>query len=216
VRRHLFLSLVLILANLFARSAAGSSLIPEERGVGSKDAPVVIEVFSDFQCHGCAAFYLQTLTRVIEDYSNKGKVYIIHREYPVPVPSHRHARDAARWALACATIGQYERAAAALFRDQLVWGESGDVESTIASVLSPAELARVKQVMKDNGEEIEAALAHDMSIGRSFPVHGTPSFRIVVRGNEVFADHDEPGTDSYNKLDSYPSLKSFLDEQLRK
>jgi protein-disulfide isomerase len=216
VLRRSFLWLVVVLASPCARDSAALSPIPDERGVGSKGAPIVIEVFSDFQCHGCAEFYLQTLAHVIEDYCNKGLVYLIHREYPLPIPSHRYALDAARWALACASIGEYERAAAALFRNQSTWGESGDIESTIASVLAPGELARVKQVLKDHGGEIEAALAHDMSIGRSFPVHGIPSFRIVVRGNEVFADHDEPGTDSYNKLDNYPSLKRYLDEQLGK
>jgi protein-disulfide isomerase len=213
-RRSLWL--VIVLAGLFAGGASASSLIPEERGAGSKEAPIVIEVFSDFQCQGCAAFYLQTLTRVIEDYCNKGTVYLIHHEYPLSIPSHRYARDAARWALACAAIGKYEPAAAALFRNQSTWGGSGDIESTIASVLTPEELARVKQIMKDNGEEIDTALAQDISMGHLFPVHGTPSFRIVVRGKEVFADHDEPGTDSYNKLDSYPSLKRFLDEKLEK
>jgi protein-disulfide isomerase len=214
VRRHFSLWLIVVLASLFARVAASFS-IPDERGAGNKGAPIVIEVFGDFQCHGCAEFYLQTLTHVIEDYSNKGKVYLIHREYPLALPSHRYARDAARWALACAAIGQYERAAAALFRDQSTWGEGGDIEATIASVLTPAELASVKQAMKDNGEEIEAALAHDMSIGRSFPVHGLPSFRIVVRGSEVFADHDEPAKGLPN-LKTYLSLKRYLDEQLGK
>ena len=216
VRRQFRLGLIVVLASLFGRDAAASISIPEERGAGSKDAPIVIEVFSDFQCHGCAEFYLQTLQRVIEDYSNTGKVYLIHREYPLAIPSHRYARDAARWALACAAIGQYERAAAALFHDQSTWGVSGNIEATMASVLTPAELASVKQCMKDNGAEIEAALARDLSIGRSFPVHGTPSFRIVVRGSEVFADHDEPGKASHNLLKSYASLKQYLDEQLAK
>ena len=173
-------------------------------------------MFSDFQCRGCAELYLQNLTRVIEDYCKKGKVYLIHREYPLAIPSHRYARDAARWALACAAIGQYERAAAALFHDQSTSGENGDIEATIASVLAPAELASVKQVLKDNGSEIETALAHDISIGRSFPIHGTPSYRILVRGSEVFADLDEPEKASHNLLRSYPSLKRYLDEQLAK
>ena len=150
---------------------------------------------------------------MIEDYGNTGKVYLIHREYPLAVPSHRYSHEAARWALACAVIGQYERAAAALFRDQLIWGESGDIEATIASVLTPAELASVKQATKGNSAEIEAALAQDISIGRSFPVHGLPSFRIVVRGSEVFADHDEPKKALPN-LKNYPTLKPYLDERL--
>ena len=80
-----------------------------------------------FQCRGCAEFYLQTLKRVIEDYGSQGKVYVIHREYPLAVPSHRYSHDAARWALACASIGQYDRAAESLFRNQAVWGESGSL-----------------------------------------------------------------------------------------
>ena len=214
MRKHFPLWLLVVFASLFAREAAASS-IPGERGVGSKDAPIVIEVFTDFQCRGCAEFYLQTLTRVIGDYSKKGTVYLIHREYPLAIPSHRYARDAARWALACAAIGQYERAAAALFHDQSTWGESGAIEATIASVLTPAELASVKQAMKDHTDDIEAALAHDESIGRSFPVHGLPSFRIVVRGSEVFADHDEPEKALPN-LKTYSSLRRYLDEQLAK
>lgn len=216
MRKHSLLLVVGILLTLFGRDAAASSSIPDERGVGSKQAPIVIEFFSDFQCQGCAEFYLQTLTRVIEDYSRTGKVYLIHREYPLAIPSHRYSRDAARWALACAAVGQYERAAAALFRDQSIWGETGKIEATIASALTPSELASVKQALKDNDGEIEGALEHDMSIGRSFPVHGTPSYRIVVRGKEVFADHDEPQKPEHNLLRSYPDLKRFLDEQLSK
>ena len=102
-----------------------------------------------------------------------------------------------------------------MFKDQLNWGESGDIEAAIRSVLTLAELASVKAAMKDHREEIEAALEHDISAGRSFPVHGIPSFRIVVRGREVFADHDEPDKGLPN-LKSYPSLKRYLDEQLGK
>lgn len=153
---------------------------------------------------------------MIDEYSNNGKVRLIHHEHPLAIPSHRYAHEADRWALACAAIGQYERAATALFRDQSAWGESGDIEGTLASVLTPADLASVKQTLKDNVGEIEAALAQDMSIGSSFPVRGTPSYRIVVRGSEVFAEHDEPEKATHNLLRSYPSLKRYLDEQLAK
>jgi hypothetical protein len=92
-----------------------------------------------------------------------------------------------------------------LLGDQSTWGKSGDIEPTVALVLTSAELAHVKQV-KDNLEKIEAALTHDMSIGRSLPLHG----RIVVRGNEVFAHREEPEKVSYKHL----SLKRYPDEKL--
>jgi protein-disulfide isomerase len=199
----------------WARQSAPFS-IPDERGTGRKDAPIMIEVFSDFQCTGCGELYLQTLANVIEEYCKLGKVYLLHREYPLSI--HRYAREAARWALACAGVGRYEEASAALFRDQAIWEKSGDIESTIASTLSPTELATVKQALKNEGDKIDAALDRDLSIGRAFPVHGTPSFRILLYGTEIFADHDEPEkilpTDP--KLKSYAALKRYLDEKLSK
>jgi len=192
--------------------------VPGERTVGRKDAPITIEVFSDFQCAGCADFHLQTLARVREEYSATGKVYWIHREYPVPIPSHRYSREAARWALASAAVGKYEAVADALFRDHANWGTSGNIEATVSRVLTGEQFARVKQVRQDDAEEIDAALAQDIALGHSFPVYGTPSFRILVRGTEVFADHDEPEklTPTTPRLKSYENLKRYLDEQLAK
>lgn len=214
-RAGLIIVILVFQVQAWARQSPPFS-IPDERGIGQKDASIVIEVFSDFQCTGCGEFYLQTLAKVIEEYSKPGKVYLLHREYPLPI--HRYAREAARWALACAGVGQYEKASAALFRDQATWGKSGDIEATIASTLTSTELTAVKQAMKDAGDKIDAALERDLSVGRAFPVHGTPSFRILLHGTEIFADHDEPEkilpTDP--KLKNYSALKRYLDEKLSK
>jgi len=192
--------------------------VPLERAVGRKDAPITIEVFSDFQCAGCADFHLQTLARIRDEYSPTGKVYWIHHEYPVPIPSHQYSSEAAKWALASAAVGKYEAVADALFRDRASWGKSGNIEATMSSVLTGQEFARVKQVRQDEAESIDAALAQDIALGHSFPVHGTPSFRILVRGTEVFADHDEPDklTPTTPRLKSYANLKLYLDDQLAK
>ena len=199
MRRHLFPLLGVVLLGLVVSDASASAAkakpfsIPTERGSGRKNAPIVIEVFTDFQCPGCRVFYLQTLTRVIEDYCNKGKVYLIHREFPLNRPDHRYSRDAARWAVACAGIGQYELAAAALFRDQAIWERSGNIEATMASVLTPAELKKVKEEMTASKEKIDAALERDIFAGNTFQIRGTPAFRILLHGTEVYASHGEPG-----------------------
>jgi protein-disulfide isomerase len=190
--------------------------IPAERSIGRKDAPITIEVFSDFQCVGCADFHLHTLARVRDEYSATGRVYVIHREYPLPIPSHQYSRDASRWALAAAAIGKYEAVADALFRDQASWGKTGDIEATVSRVLTVEELRRVRQVRQNSAAEIDAALSRDHSLGQTFPVHGTPSFRILVGGTEVFADHDEPDklTPTTPRLKVYENLKRFLNEHL--
>ena len=192
--------------------------IPDERSVGRKNAPIKIEVFNDFQCAGCADFHLKTLARVREEYCATGKVYLVHYEYPLPIPSHQYAREAARWALAGAAVGKYEVVADALFSDQASWAKSGNIAATVSPILTADEFIRVKQARRENAEEIDAALAQDFALGRSFVVHGTPSFRILVKGTEVFADHDEPEkiTPTTPRLKLYPNLKRYLDEHLPK
>jgi hypothetical protein len=92
------------------------------------------------------------------------------------------------------------------------------VRDVLSVVVEPRNRAVVKQALKDSGDRIDAALERDLSVGRAFPVHGTPSFRILLHGTEIFADHDEPEkhlpTDL--KLKSYPALKVYLDEKLSK
>lgn len=199
-------------------SGADRETIPGKRAVGHADAPITIEVFSDFQCAGCADFHLETLSRVRAEYCAAGKVYLIHHEYPLPIPSHQYSREAAKWALASAAIGKYEPVADVLFREQASWGKTGNIEETLAHVLTAEELSQVRSMRQERAPAIDAALAEDLALGRSFPVHGTPSFRIIVRGTEVFADHDEPEklTATTPRLKLYPNLKRYLDERLVK
>ena len=75
---------VLALASLLAMSAAAQNKLaataeaPSGKALGSRGAPVTVEVFSDFQCPACRELYLKTLRRVIEDYVLNDKVYLIH------------------------------------------------------------------------------------------------------------------------------------------
>src|SRR5579863_10173378 len=100
MRKHLFPLLGVILlaftaCDAYAETAKAQPFsIPAERATGRKNAPIVIEVFTDFQCPHCREFYLQTLTKVMEDYCDKGKVYLIHRTFPL---HFRYSREAARW-----------------------------------------------------------------------------------------------------------------------
>jgi protein-disulfide isomerase len=215
MRKQLLPLLGLVLVGLLASEASAATTkaafsIPTERASGPKNAPIVIEVFTDFQCPHCSEFYLRTLTRVIEDYCSKGKVYLIHREFPLK--QMPYSREAARWALACAGIGQYELAAAALFRDQAIWGRSGNIEPTMASVLTPAELKKVKQEMIDSKQKIDSALERDIFVGNTFQVHGTPAFRILAHGAEAYVSRGDPGVG----FPSYPILRRYLDEKLAK
>ena len=51
------------------------------RAIGAKDAPLTLEVFSDFQCPACDAFTTQTEPQLVKDYVLPGKLRIVYKDF---------------------------------------------------------------------------------------------------------------------------------------
>jgi protein-disulfide isomerase len=62
---------------------AGSTANVDNNTFGNPKAPVMIEVFSDFQCPGCKYFHDNEFQRIMTDYVVPGKVYVIYRYFPL-------------------------------------------------------------------------------------------------------------------------------------
>ncbi|PYT39246.1 MAG: hypothetical protein DMG47_21950 [Acidobacteria bacterium] len=110
------------------QSTAGLPDVDPHKAFGSKNAPVTMEVFSDYQCPACKTLFTTTNRRLMDDYVSNGRVYLIHRDFPLPM--HAHSRVAARYARAAAQIGKVEVVEQALFQNQEKWEQSGDVDGT--------------------------------------------------------------------------------------
>src|SRR5690349_13144625 len=82
--------------------------------LGSPTAPVVIEIYSSFDCPHCKVLHEELLPRLVKDYVTPGKLCIISREFPLWGAGHPYARQAADYATAAARIGKYEPVADAL------------------------------------------------------------------------------------------------------
>ena len=80
--------------NTSAKPATASGSLPNGKTLGSKSAPITIEVFSDFQCPACRAFYEMTMRQGMDNYVSAGKVYIVS-ESPFPARL-RHAANSSR------------------------------------------------------------------------------------------------------------------------
>jgi protein-disulfide isomerase len=52
------------------------------RAMGNPQAPVVIEVYSDFQCPMCKVFSDETELKIATNYVSSGDVYYIYRHFP--------------------------------------------------------------------------------------------------------------------------------------
>jgi protein-disulfide isomerase len=177
-----------------------------------------MEVFSDYSCPACRGFYVNAIRPLLDDYVATGKVYLIHRDFPLKgVVGHEHSREAALYANAAAEIGRFQEVDAALYDKQPVWSctngrnSSGascspgeTVDATVASVLTPTEMKHVRKLVE--GGKLEPYIDSDQALGNQKGVHQTPS--IYVTAHSVTYPLPAGGV-------SYSLLKKFLDEQLR-
>jgi len=175
-------------------------LDPHE-ALGSKSAPVVMEVFSDFQCPACKSLFESTNRQLMDNYVNTGKVYLIHRDFPLPM--HSHSKVAAQYSRAAAQVGKLEAVQEVLFQNQEKWEASGDVDGTVATVLSAAEMAKVRALVKSGS--VDASIAKDQALGNT-------TYRVNQTPTTIF--HANGQTFPYAGVMSWEILKQFLDQLL--
>jgi protein-disulfide isomerase len=182
------------------QSTDSLSDVDPHKAFGSKTAPVSMEVFSDFQCPACKNLYLTTNRQVMDNYVTTGKVYLIHRDFPLAM--HAYSRVAARYARAAAQLGKVEPVEQALFQNQEKWEQSGDVDGTVAAVLSAKDMAKVRELVK--GGTLDAAIDKDFTLGQMYHVNQTPTTVFHCKGQ----------TYPYSGQMTYDILKQFLDQLL--
>lgn len=180
------------------QSAASVPDIDPRVAVGSRNAPIVMEVFSDFQCPACKTLFMTTNRQVMENYVSTGKVYLIHRDFPLPM--HAHSQVAAQYSRAAAHIGKFELVQQALFENQEKWEQTGDVDGTVAAVLSPAEMVKVRALVK--GATLNPLIQKDLALGKIYNVNQTPTTVFHAKGQ----------TFPYAGVMTYDILRSFLDQ----
>ena len=179
---------------------SGVPEIDPHRAFGSKSAPIAMEVFSDFQCPACKQLYKTTNQQLLDNYVNTNKVYLVHRDFPLPM--HAHSRVAARYVRAAAQLGRGEQAEQALFQNQEKWEQSGDIDGTLAAVLPAADMTKIRAQAK--GTALDAGIDKDVALGKTYNVNQTPTTIIHFKGQ----------TYPVVGIVSYDVLRQFLDQLL--
>ncbi len=180
-------------------SVNGVGDIDPNKAFGSKSAPVTMEIFSDFQCPACKQLFSSTTQRVMNDYVNTGKIYMVHRDFPLPM--HAYSRIAASYSRAAAHIGKDEAVEVALFQNQEKWEANGKVAETVASVLTPAEMKKVQALV--DGKTLEPLIEKDKQLGQVYAINQTPTTWLHTKNGQSF-----PVVGFVN----YDVLKTFLDQ----
>jgi len=148
--------------------------------LGEKDAKVLIEEFSDFQCPYCALHVRETFPKIKKKYIDTGLVR--YQFVNVPLRSiHPAAQKAAEAALCAGRQGNFWGMHDKLFETQREWGFASDPVPLFEQYASQMKLdiASFRKCLKE-GEtayQIEDDLAEAMEKG----VRGTPTFFINGR-----------------------------------
>jgi len=193
------------------------------KAYGSKDAPITMEVFTDYQCPSCRNLYEYTLRLMIGDYVASGKVYLVHHDFPLS--GHKYSGQAARWANAAARVGEFQSVEAALYDNQDSWGADGNIAKYVSAAMSGAEFKRVAAIAgscdypaitsRPDGSNplagiarpcpLDIPIAQDIAMGYHIPVQATPTYVISYKGQ-----HLPPASGAV----SWMILKQFFDSLL--
>jgi protein-disulfide isomerase len=162
---------------------AQNSAPPQEALLGGNlDAPIRIDLFSDYQCPACRKLYLETIRPILKDYCEANKVCIVYHDFPLK--SHQYAREAARYSQAALRVGRRQWLAVvdALYTNQPAWSQDGKIEAALAGAVSPEDLQKIKKLL--SYPYINEAIDRDLALGQNRKVKSTPTLFINAIGRE--------------------------------
>lgn len=149
--------------------------------MGNPSAPVTLQVFSDYECPSCKLFHDNTLPDIMRDYVATGKIYVVYRDFPLPM--HRFSRQAANYACAAAHLGLYQPVLDTLFKNQASWSQTGKVWECVAAVLSPNQQKKVLALAES--PEVKAEIEREVTMGQHEQINSTPTL-IVSHGTKKY------------------------------
>lgn len=140
--------------------------------LGAANAPVVIQVWSDFECPFCADMH-PVLTELMRAYA--GKVRLVWHDYPLPMHAHaRLAANAGREAYAEGGASAFWK-----FHDEIYGSPQVDLSAqNLERLAGRAGLDATRfheglSSLKHDGE-----IKQDMATGDAIGVEGTPAFLV--------------------------------------
>ena len=184
-------------------AAASNGGLASYKTVGSASAPITIELYTDYECPACRNFFLYTLPDLTKDFINTGKVRLIHRDFRIQ--SHQFTKIATRYANAAGEIGKFDIVANQLFQTQPEWAQNGNVDGEIAKVLSPADMEKVRAMVKNDSHLDDSVVRDEAEAINVDHLQETPTIVIVAKGKrESIGGGGMP----------YTILKQYLNQKL--
>jgi protein-disulfide isomerase len=147
------------------------------RSMGEADAPVVITVFSDYQCPACTAVEAQVMPDLIARYVETGQARLVFREFPLP-SLHPNAEKAAEAAVCAGEQGKYWEMHDELFASQDAWTEEADPSAGLKSLAASVGLDEGAFAECLDSGEASPVVQAEVKAGEMMGVNATPYFFV--------------------------------------
>ena len=143
--------------------------------LGSKDAPVSITVFEDYQCPYCGKSY-PALIEAQKAFPDKVRIVLKH----FPLPFHGMARSSAKAAIAAGEQGRFYEMSELLFANASAL--SNDKIKELAGKAG-LNVDKFLKDLKDKDADYEKKIAADMALAGKSDVRGTPTYFLNGKKN---------------------------------
>jgi protein-disulfide isomerase len=186
---------------MLAASVSGASSQTTFKETGSPGAPLTLELYMDYQSPQCRRVYLYDLPSITSEYVATGKVRLIRRDFPIP--QYAYSSLATRYANAAGQLGRYDVVSAQIFKTQMVWDQDGNIDAEVAKVVSPSELQKIRELVK-NDSHLDDTVTADQKQGNHDHLREVPTYVFVSHGKRDVIDGAVP----------FATLKQYLDQQI--
>lgn len=139
--------------------------------LGDPQAPVVMVVFTDYQCAYCRKFFEERLPELSDDFVDSGQLRVVVRD--LPLRRHKHARAAAAAAACAGQQDSYWPMHESLYARQATIPE---LEFSDLAAELDLDVERFDACMSDPA--IQDNIDADVAAAKAARVAGTPAFLI--------------------------------------
>jgi protein-disulfide isomerase len=150
--------------------------------LGSPTAVVTVEEFADYQCGACAATH-PVMKEIQSAYAGNPNFKFVFRHFPLSIPAHAKAYDAALATESAGMQGKYWQMQDLLFRNQSAWSQNPDHMQMWEGYASSigVDVTRFKADM--GGMAAKQRVDADLARGRGLGVNSTPT--VLINGQMV-------------------------------
>ena len=144
------------------------------RVLGDSAATVWLVEISDFQCPYCKRWHDETWPAVRREYIESGRVRFAYLN--LPLPSHRHAAEAAETALCAGLQGRYWPMHDAIFTSQARWSALESATATFDSLAAAVvpDARALRACVREHRTQALVQADYDRAV--SSGVRSTPTF----------------------------------------